>query len=149
MGREHFTMSIDVDSFSLCLFKQKLQILQIMTGYYNKRSFFYSKCNSSWFRCSIGFCICFIKKCHTLQIDFPYLQYGRKQRLHAFFIADLKECFAEELIHFGIFVVQNICMIGIGCHSANPEKNKRLQRTDIFIGIPQLLHIVFVCSAAG
>ena len=29
MGREHFTMSIDVDSFSFCLFKQKLQVFQL------------------------------------------------------------------------------------------------------------------------
>ena len=28
------------------------------------------------------------------------------------------------------------------------QKNKRLQRTDIFVGIPQLLHIVFICFTA-
>ena len=44
--------------------------------------------------------------------------------------------------------IQNICVIGIGCHSTNPEKNQRLQGTNIFVGIPQLLHVVFVCFTA-
>ena len=141
-------MSIDVDSFSLCLFKQKLQVSQIMSGHDNKRPLFYCKCHIGWFWYSIGFCICLVKKCHTLQIDFPYFQYCRKQSFHTLPITNHKQCFAEESIHLGIFIIQNICMIGIGCHPTNPKKNKRLQRTDIFVGIPQLLHIVFICFTA-
>ena len=38
-------------------------------------------------------------------------------------------------------------MIGIGSHSADTKENKRLQGADIFIGIPQLLKIIFLCSA--
>ena len=36
------------------------------------------------------FCICFVKKCHTLQVDFSYFEYGRKQSFHTFFIANPK-----------------------------------------------------------
>ena len=36
------------------------------------------------------FCICFVKKCHTLQMDFSYFEYGRKQSFHTFFIANPK-----------------------------------------------------------
>lgn len=39
-------------------------------------------------------------------------------------------------------------MISIGCHSANPEKNKGLQGADIFICIPQLLRVIFVWFTA-
>ena len=105
MGREHFTMSIDVDSFSFCLFKQKLQVFQIMSGYDNKRTLFYCECNIGRFWCSIGFCISLIKKCHTLQINFSYFQYSRKQSFHTFFITNLKQGFAEELIYFSIFII--------------------------------------------
>lgn len=37
-----------------------------------------------------NFCICFVKKCHTLQMDFSYFEYGRKQSFHTFFIANPK-----------------------------------------------------------
>ena len=90
MGREHFTVRIDVDSFSLCLFKQKLQILQIMSGHNNKGSFFYGKSNCSRFWCSVSFCICLVKECHALQIDFSYFQHNRKQCFHTFFVTNLK-----------------------------------------------------------
>ena len=43
---------------------------------------------------------------------------------------------AEEQIHLGIFIIQNICMIGICSHSANTKEDKGLQRSDIFICIP-------------
>ena len=109
-------MSIDVDSCSLCLFKQKLQVSQIMSGYDNKRPLFYCKCHIGWFWYSIGFCICLVKKCHTLQIDFSYFEHCGKQSFHTLSITNHKQCFAEESIHLGIFIIQNICMIGIGCH---------------------------------
>ena len=40
------------------------------------------------------------------------------------------------MIYFGIFIIQNFCMIGVGSHSADTKENKGFQRTDIFIGIP-------------
>ena len=66
------------------------KIFQVMSGHDNKRPFFYRKCNISWLWCSIGFCICLIKKCHALQIDFSYFENCRKQCFCTLFIADLK-----------------------------------------------------------
>ena len=90
MGREHFTVGVDVDPFSLGLLQQKLKVLQIMTGHNNKRPFFYGKGHSGRFRCPIGLCIGLVQKCHALQVDFSDFQHGRKQPFDAFFITDSK-----------------------------------------------------------
>ena len=55
-----------------------------------KGSFFYGKSNCSRFWCSVSFCICLVKECHALQIDFSYFQHNRKQCLYTFFVANFK-----------------------------------------------------------
>ena len=70
MCRKHFTVSINIYSLALCLFKKKFHIMKVMTAYYDKRPFFYGKRNCCRNRITISICICRIKHSHAFKIDF-------------------------------------------------------------------------------
>ena len=116
-----------------------------MPSHNNKGSFFYCKCNISWLRCSIGSCICLIKKCHAFQIDFPYFEHDRKQCFRTFFIADFEQCFAEEAIHFGIFIIQNIC---ISYSSVLPHGDWQLLQSGTSLSFSSLTFCIIFLIAA-
>ena len=63
--REHFAVCVNVDSFTFCLLKEKLQVIEVMSCYYDKWAFFYFE--RYRYRCRVAECfgVRFIKKCHA------------------------------------------------------------------------------------
>ena len=71
MRRQHFPMSVDVNPFSICLFQQFFQVIQVMTGNDNKRTLFYFHAHLSRYRIPKAGGIGFVQQPHTLEINLP------------------------------------------------------------------------------
>ena len=65
MCRKHFSMCVNVDSFSFCLLKEEFEIVEIVSCHYDERAFFYFQRYGYRCRCTKGFSVCFIKERHA------------------------------------------------------------------------------------
>ncbi len=65
VGRQHFTMGVDIDTLALSLLKKVFKIMKVMPAYDNERSFFHSGGYLGRNRVAIGRCIGFIQKGHA------------------------------------------------------------------------------------
>ena len=146
---EHLTMCVDIDTLAFCLFQQHLQVMKIMAGYHNERSFFHFHAYGSGNRCTVGSGIGTIQQFHAQQIDPANFQYFRQKLFHGHIFANVEQCFVNPFNYFIIRITQYHGMICIGSHTAYTEQNQRFERADIFLGIPELIHIVIFFSSAG
>ena len=147
--RKHLTVGIDIDSFSFCLFQKKLQVFQVVPADHDKRSFFYCEGNSDRNRITVGLCVCLIQKRHAFQVDLAHFHYKGEELLHVQIFADGKHSFIEESVDFFVGISQYHSVVRICRHSSESEQNQRFQGTDIFICIPEKLHIIIFRPAAG
>ena len=85
VGRQHFTVCINVDARIVCLFQKQFQIVKIVSTYNNKRSFFNRKWNFSWNGSSIAFRIGFVQKLHASVIDLSGFQDVGEKSFEVFF----------------------------------------------------------------
>ncbi len=47
VGRQHFTVGVDVDAFAVGLLQQQLQIVEVVTGNHDERPFFHGQGNGA------------------------------------------------------------------------------------------------------
>ena len=148
MCREHFTVSIDIDPFALCLLQKELQIMQIMTGNNDKRSLFHGQRNRNRYGCPIAFGVRLIQKRHAFQVFLSYLHNNRQKLIHPPVLSYYIECPRKESVHFFIRVAQYQRMMCIGCHAAHTEKDEGFETADILLCIPDILHGIIIALSA-
>ena len=150
VGRQHLTVSIDIDPLALGLLQQQLQIVQIVAGDHNEGPLLHSQGNFNRLGVTKSFGIGLIQQLHAPQVDLTNFQHNGKQLIHApIVLSDGKHCLVQELMYLIILITQHSCMIGIGSYTADTEEDQGLQAADILISLPELVHIIFVVSAAG
>ena len=123
MGREHFAVSIDVHTLSLCLLKKKLHVMEIMTAHNDKRTFFYGKGNFRRHRVAVGFCVCGVKKCHTFQVNSACFKHTPQQLFGIVLASYGAECLIEKACHFTVRLAKSFGMISIRRHAFYAEQN--------------------------
>ena len=149
MGRKHLTVSVDIDSFVLRLFKQLLQIVKVMAGDNDERPFFNHQRNCDRSGIAIGQGVGLIKHLHALEVDLTDFENDRQQFIHTPVFPDREESLGNELIDRPVGVSKYTGVICICRHTADPKQNQRFEAADIFLCIPDLSHIIVVISAAG
>ena len=55
----------------------------------------------------------------------------------------------QKFVYFCVSISKCHCMVGISRHSADSKENQRFQGADVFLGVPEKLHIVVVVMSAG
>ena len=148
MTGKHFTVGVNINAFSFCLFQKKFQVMQVVTGNDDEWAFFHSKryCNRSW--CAVSGSVSAVKKLHAGKIVFTCFHYNRKKQVHIPVLAQCKKCFCEKFVYFCVSISKCHCMVGISRHSADSKENQRFQGADVFLGVPEKLHIVVVVMSA-
>ena len=141
-------MCVDVDPLVPGLFQKLFQIVQIMPGNDDKRTFFNGERNLRRNWIAIGFGIRFIQERHALQIDLADLQHDRKKLIHTAVGADCAQRLIEKGVNRVIGVAKHRSVICVGCHSTDTEQDEGFKRTDIFLRIPYPLHII-IAAVAG
>jgi len=124
MSRQHLAVRVNIDAFALGLFKKQLQVMKIMSGNDDERTFFDIEGNFRGSRRSVCPGIGLVQKSHALQVDFPGLQDKRKQRIHRVFLSDGKQGTVEEIIDLPVCIAEDHRMIAIGSHAAESEKDQ-------------------------
>ena len=150
VGGQHFAVSIDVYALVLCLFKELLKIIEVVTRNDDERTFFHGKRHFRGSGVTVGLGVCPVKKLHTSEIYFAHLHHNGEQLVHSPVVhTNCEKGFAEECIYSLVSVAKHISVICIRRHSSYAEKDKGFKGTDIRFCVPQLLHIVIIGSAAG
>ena len=149
MGRQHLAMGIDVDAFALGLLQKQLTVLQVMPGDDDKGAFLHGQGHGGGHGVTIGFSVGLVQQRHALEVHLAHLHDNRQQLLHAPVLADGKQALIEEAVHFLVGIAQHHGMVCVGRHAPQTEENQRFQGTDVFVGFPEKIHVVFVGSAAG
>ena len=125
VGRQHFPVGVDVDTFTLRLFKEKFEVTKIVARNNDEGPFFYCQINLCGSGISVGFSVGFIQESHTLEVDRAHFHDDGKQFIHPpLFRADGRECFVEKLIHISISVAKYISMVSVCGNAADTEQNK-------------------------
>ena len=149
MGRQHLAMGIDVDAFALGLLQKQLTVLQVMPGDDDKGAFLHGQGHGGGHGVTIGFSVGLVQQRHALEVHLAHLHDNRQQLFHAPVLADGKQALIEEAVHFLVGIAQHHGMVCVGRHAPQTEENQRFQGTDVFVGFPEKIHVVFVGSAAG
>lgn len=149
MGRQHFAMGVNIDAFAFGLFEEQFQVFEIVAGDDDERSFFYSQRNRCRYRCAIGGRVGFIEESHAGQVDFTCFHDDRQELVHAPVFSESGQAFDEESADFIARFAEHQSMISIGCHAAHAEQDERFEGTDIFIGVPDLVHVIISSGCAG
>ena len=124
MCGKHFTVGVDIDTFVLCLFKQLLQVIEIVSGDYDKWSFFYHQRYCRRSGAAIGPGIGFVKHLHALVVDLADFQNDWQQFIHAPVLADGKEGPGKKFIHRPVSISKDSGMISIGRHTPDAEQDQ-------------------------
>lgn len=147
MGREHFTVSVNVDAFAFGLFEEEFQVFQVVAGDDDERAFFYGQGNRCRNRCAISRRVGFVEEGHAGQVDFTCFHDNRKEFVHAPVFADGRQAFDEEGIDFFTRFAEHESVVSISSHAAHAEQDEGFEGTDIFIGVPHLVHVVVSCGS--
>ena len=150
VGRQHFTVGVDIHTLILCLLEQLFKVVKIVTGDNDERPFFNGKRNLSWFWRAVGFSVGAIKQRHAGEVDFANFEHDRQKLIHAkFVVADGSEGFVEKLLHASVGIAENMRVISIRRHALDAEEDQRFQRANVLVAVPDLLHVVIrnLCAA--
>ena len=149
MSGQHFSVSVNIQAFAVCLLQQTFQIIQIMTGDHNERPFFHFHCYLGRDRMPVGFGVGLVQQFHAAQIRFAHLHHDGQQAFHIPLISQHVQRIQQEVINSSICIPQYCSMISIGCHAANTKENQRFQAANILVSIPEERHVVVIISSAG
>ena len=150
VSREHFTVGINIDALVLGLLQELFQIKEIMSGNDNKRPFLHSQTHFCWNGITIGFRISLIQQLHAFQINRSDFQDDREKFIHPPVLhTDSKEGLIKEVVYFRVRIAQDSGVIRIGGHTPDAKQNQRLQRANILLGSPQMLHAIIIVFPAG
>ena len=144
MSGQHFAVGVDVDTFIPCLLKQKLHVVQVMSAYYDKRTFFNSQRYNGRHRISVCLGICRVKHCHTLVVDPARFKYKLQKLIGIFFIGNRTQRLIEKVVYLSVGFAKSISMVSIGCHALNAEQDKGFKGAYILVCVPDFLHVVIV-----
>ena len=150
VGWQHFAVGVDIHALILCLLKQLLEIVKIVTGDNDERPFFNGERNLGWFWCAVGFSVGAIEQRHAGEVDFANFEHDRQKLIHAkFVVADGSEGFVEKLLHASVGIAENMRVISIRRHALDAEEDQRFQRANVLVAVPYLLHVVIrnLCAA--
>ena len=124
MCGKHLAVGIDIDSFVLCLFKQLLQIIEIMAGDYDKGSFFHHQRHCHRSGAAIGPGIGLVKHCHAIEVVLADFQNDGQQFIHAPVLADGEERPGKKFIYRLISVSKDTGMISICRHTPDAKQDQ-------------------------
>ena len=119
VARQHFTMSIDIYTFTISLDQQLFQVVKVMTSYNDERTWFYSQRYCSWYWSTICFSVSFIKNSHAFQVDLTEFH----QQVQPFFstvvFSEFYHAFDEPSINFRIMETKACSMPCIRSHTTH------------------------------
>ena len=141
-------MGVNVDSFSLSLLQKQFQVVEVMSGDDDERSFFHSQGYGHRGRCAVCGGVCPVQKLHAGKIVFAYFHDNGKQQVHIPVFAQREKCFSEKFIYLRIGISKRQRMVSVSRHSADSKKNQGFQGADIFLCIPKAVHVVIVIVSA-
>ena len=143
MAGKHFPVGVNVDSFSLSLLQKQFQVVEVMSGDDDERSFFHSQGYGHRGRCAVCGGVCPVQKLHAGKIVFAYFHDNGKQQVHIPVFAQREKCFSEKFIYLRIGISKRQRMVSVSRHSADSKKNQGFQGADVFVWlVPQIFHII-------
>ena len=124
MGREHFTVSVDVHALVFGLLKEKFHIVQVMTAHDDKRPFFNGQWNFCRDRVAVCVSVCSVEKCHTFQVHIACFKHQPQQLFRVVLTAYGTQSLVEKACHLAVSFAKCLCVISIRRHTLYSEEDK-------------------------
>ena len=141
-------MGVDVDAPALGLLQQQLQIVQIVAGDDDERTFFHGQRNRDRRGRAVAFGVGPVQKRHAPEGLLADLHHNGQQLLHVPILAHGKERLGKEPVYRLIGIAQHQGVVRIRGHAAHAEENERFETADILLRIPELRHVIIAGSSA-
>ncbi len=131
---KHLGMSVNIDSGSLCLLEQHLEIPQIMAGNQNARILADADIHAGNLRISVGFCVGLVEQCHSFDAVFSGLKGKSNQIVHGQrIIQGFCKSLLDEGVDLLIVLKKRVCMLGISGETLEPVGDQLTERTDVLV----------------
>ena len=112
IGGEHLTVRVDINTCSLCLFKEHLKISEVMPRHQYSRIISHSYINPCHLRISVGISVSSVKKAHNLDSVFSCLKRKCHKLIHGYRIVKRScKCSLKKRIYLGRFFHKCIGML--------------------------------------
>ena len=149
VGRQHFTVGVDVDAFTLGLLQQQFQIVEIVAGDDDERPLLHRQRDGGRRGRTVAFGVGLIQKRHALEVFLAHLHHDGQQRVHIPVLAHSKKSLGEKAVHFLVGITQHHSVMGVSRHAAHAEEDQGFEAANILLRVPEQVHIIIIVSPAA
>ena len=149
MCGQHLAVRVDVDAFSGGLLEQELEVVQVVPGDDDEGSLFNGQRDDGGNGVAVGFGIGAVEQGHTAEVVFPDFEDDGQELLHVEILADGEQRTGKEAVQFFVLIAEDHCVVRVGGHAADTEKNERFEAADILVRGPKLAHVIVGIASAG
>ena len=149
MCGQHLAVRVDVDAFSGGLLEQELEVVQVVPGDDDEGSLFNGQRDDGGNGVAVGFGIGAVEQGHTAEVVFPDFEDDGQELLHVEILADGEQRTGKEAVQFFVLIAEDHCVVRVGGHAADTEKNERFEAADILVRGPELAHVIVGIASAG
>ena len=134
---QHLAVCIDVDALSGGLLEELMQVLKVVTGNDDERSFLNIGVNARGHRIAEGRGVRAVKQRHALEIHLAEFGDEREPFRDAVLLCERGKPLVEPRAHRLVLAVETHGMVCVGGHALEPEEQRGAQRHQIGLAAPE------------
>ena len=139
---EHFAVRVDVDALVLRGFKEKREVVEVVTRHDDEGAGFHRERDARGFGVAVGFGVGLVEQRHRLEVDAARFHEKAEERVDFGDAADGVERLEVEGVDFVGRVPENAGVVGVGGDPLEPEEKERVKALHVLLFAPEGHHVV-------